>query len=272
MCKFIEDCEAMIKEHFNVILTISGILLIIIIFIVILFHYNINALDSTFGAFFGAGFAFILNYFHEKNRDANKNYMTLISVQHRLNVLLIELLQLNNFISSQIEKNKTLKTDHNVTDEAWEQLEWQTFGIYHNPSIIERLNLYVLKFILNTSENKKYLDAILLAEAQYNKTLFILKERNRLYELYLEKTEVADDATLFNIKLHVMHCGLKLFRQNYEYSKDLRKYLSPAVQDIYDVFNKTVVLTNSLFKNSVTLSLDIPKIYESQLQKILLQT
>lgn len=34
-----------------------------------------NTIDTTFGGFFGAGFAFILNYFYENNTDNNKNYL-----------------------------------------------------------------------------------------------------------------------------------------------------------------------------------------------------
>ena len=229
----------------------------------IVIYYFFPKIDM-WGAFAGAGFAFILNYQHEKQRTIHENCQTLIKEQYKLRIFLNELTQIKQHIEKCKMEALENKEKRNVVDEEWRFIEWRFIKPFFNSPTLSHFNSKVnLDFMLENFKGQECLDAILLANDQYEQSLYFLKKRNQLYETYLAKAENIEEQDLLSLTKLNNLIGPKIIGQNFEWTKTLLEKLPNYIEDIRNAFIKTGDFINTTWnKEPLTLKAPQPDSYK----------
>jgi hypothetical protein len=221
---------------------ISVFTIILIIGGCFFWKFNVNIFYSYFGALFGAISAFFLNHIYEIYRQEQSNHASLTETSYRLGLMQKSLLELHK----EINKDRSKLSDSIENYPKRNDLEWQWIK-RHIAVKIPSIRYEILSFLLSMKAGHQKMNDLVVAGAQYEQVIDILEDRNKLYSIYLEKTENSSENQLANFEYLNKILGEKLFYEITERTKILLTKLDDAIYDINKAKVKTDEILNATY-------------------------
>lgn len=154
-------------------------------------------LSSLFGAFFGAGFAFLFNNIREDRKEQSNEKRLLMQVHFILGYYKLSAEELKKQLNDMFEKRETKlvetaegqKTIREITKDYFENsdFDWTCYGLLPITSCRVDLPINQLFFLAShNEESKKILDDLVQMQSKYERLDFQINFRDKCYNEYYD--------------------------------------------------------------------------------------